>query len=731
MKKHRQWFTHNMVSGSPFQWGSPILAAVIFLLLMLPPSGIAQEKIAASLTPLVPPQVPARPKVINIHDRELVDPYFWLRDKDNPEVISYLEAENAYADAVMKPETELREKLYQEMLARIQETDLSVPVRYKDYLYYSRTEKGKQYKIYCRRRNGDDTAPEEILLDGNALAEGQKYFRVGSFEVSPNQQLLAFSVDLTGGENFILRVKDLKENRDLSENISGTYFGIAWANDNQTLYYTTFDAALRPYRVYRHALGTATATDELLFEEKDETFAVSLTKTRSGKWIIISTDSNTSSETRLAAADDPKAALRLFAARRPNVEMGVDHHDRRFFIITNEDAQNFKIMETPEDAFDRQNWTEFVGHDIQVKVDGIDMFRDYAVVYERRNGFRTMRSYDFQTRRFSDIKFPEPVYNFWEGENLEFDSRLLRFNYNSLLTPRSVYDLHLGTGTWELKKQYEVLGGFDPAEYQSERLFAVASDGVKIPISVVYKKGLRKDGSQPMYLTGYGAYGEPFDPDFSTNRLSLLNRGFVYAIAHVRGGGEMGRPWYDEGKLLKKRNSFTDFITCAQYLVESGFTSSKRLCINGGSAGGLLMGAVTTMSPDLFGVVVADVPFVDVINTMMDASIPLTTNEYEEWGNPADKAFFEYMLSYSPYDQIQARAYPHLMITAGLNDPRVQFWEPAKFAAKLRAMKTDDRWLLLKTNMGAGHGGASGRYDYLKEIAFEFAFLLKVLNIPF
>lgn len=697
----------------------------IFLILFSFIGLVAQAK----ETPLQPPKVAQKPKVTKIHGYELSDPYFWLREKESKEVIKYLEDENAYVDAVMKPEKDMRENLFKEMVARIKEDDSTVPAKYRDYLYYSRTEKDKQYKIYVRKRDEAD-AKEEVLADGNKLADGKAYFSLAGFEVSPNQKFLAYSVDFTGGEVYSMTIKDLETGEFLSDKIEDMAEELAWGNDNKTIFYTRMDSAHRSYRVFRHVLGTATDTDELLYQEDDQKFSVSIEKTRNEKYLIVSSDSNTSSEIRILEADNPGGKFTLFAPRKKDRELAIDHHDDRFFILSNEDAQNFRIMEAPTSDFKRENWKDFIPHDIKVKVDGIDLFKDFAVIMERREGFRTMRIYDFRSKKFADVPFPEPVYNYWADENMKWDTNLFRFQYTSLVTPRSVYDLNLDSGKWELKKLYEVLGGHDPKDYTSERIYAVASDGVKIPISIVFKNGVKKDGKSPMYLTGYGSYGSTFDPYFSSIRLSLLQRGFIYAIAHVRGGGEMGRPWYADGKLFTKKNTFTDFVTCTEHLINEGYSSTERLAINGGSAGGLLIGAAVTMRPDLYGVAVADVPFVDVINTMLDSTIPLTVGEYEEWGDPNDKKYFDYMLSYSPYDNIKAQVYPNMLVTAGLNDPRVQYWEPAKFVAKLRAMKTDFNTLLLKTNMGAGHGGASGRYDYLKEIALEYAFILKMFKIP-
>ena len=667
-------------------------------------------------------------KADTLHGDVRIDNYFWLREKSNPEVIKYLEVENEYTEAVMKHTKKFQERLYEELLGRIKETDLSVPEKMDDYYYYSRTEEGEQYPIYCRKKGSPDTK-EEILLDQNALAEGSDYFDIGAFEISANHQLLAYSVDTTGSETFTLYVKDLNAGELLKDEIKNIYYHVEWGNDNKTIFYTTLDEARRPYKLYRHILGTVQKEDKMVYHESDEAFYLSISKTRNKEYLIMTLGSITTTEVRYLKADLPKDNFKVIHPRQHGMEYYVAHHGDKFYIMTNDGAKNFKLMEVSVTDPSKKNWKEVIPHRDSVKIDGMDVFRNHLVVYERERGLKKLRISDLINNQVHYVDFPEPVYTFWRNRNPDFNTNLLRFTYTSLVTPKSVFDYNMDAKTRELKKQYEVLGGYDPSGYQSERIFANASDGTMVPISLVYKKGMVKDGNNPLFLSGYGSYGASREPRFSSNRLSLLDRGFVYAIAHVRGGGEMGRYWYDEGKLLKKKNTFTDFIACAEHLIAENYTSSDKLVIYGGSAGGLLMGAVTNMRPDLFKVVIADVPFVDALNTMLDSSIPLTVIEYEEWGNPNEREYYDYIKSYSPYDNVKAKDYPNMLITAGLNDPRVQYWEPAKWTAKLRALKTDKNILLLKTKMGEGHMGASGRYDYLKDIAFEYAFVFDLFGI--
>ncbi len=572
-------------------------------------------------------------------------------------------------------------------------------------------------------------AQEEELLDVNQLAEGKGFMRLGAYKVSPNHQLLAYSTDTAGAETYTLFVKDLATGQLLKDVIPDIYSSVEWAADNKTLFYNTLDLAKRPYKLFRHILGEDPKKDPLIYHEKDDAFYLDINLSRSHQYLLMSLGSNTTSEVWFLRADDPNGQFRVVHPRQHEMEYSVEHHGEKFYIVTNDGAKNFKLLEAPAADPYKVNWKELIPRRANVKLDGVDAFQNHLVVYEREGGLKKIQVWNFATGEKFYVDFPEPVYNVNPTGNVEYKTNLLRFNYTSLITPGSVFDYNMDTKNRELKKQTPVLGGYDPKQYQSERIVAKAMDGTEIPISLVYKKGMVKNGTSPLYLYGYGSYGISSDPNFSSNRLSLLDRGFIFAIAHIRGGGEMGRMWYDDGKLLKKRNTFTDFISCAEHLINEKFTSKEKLAIGGGSAGGLLMGAVTNMRPDLFKAVVAKVPFVDVMNTMLDPTIPLTVIEYEEWGNPNKKEYYDYMMSYSPYDNVEAARYPNLLITGGLNDPRVAFWEPSKWTAKLRTLKKDDNRLVLKMNMGAGHGGASGRYDFLKEIAFEYAFLLDVLGI--
>lgn len=683
---------------------------------------------ASGRTSTAPPIAKTQPKTNTVHEEERVDNYFWLREKSNPEVIEYLEAENRYTEAVMQHTADFQEQLYQELLARIKETDLSVPEKMGGYYYYTRTEEGKQYPIYCRKK-GSLEAEEEILLDQNALADGHEYLEIGVYKISPNHQLLAYSTDTTGGESYTLCIKDLNTGQLLEDQIPDTYYSVEWANDNQTLFYTTLDAAKRPYKLYRHQLGSDPAADVLIYHETDESFFLDVSKTRSKAYLLMELENINTSEVHYLEADQPTGGFKVISPRQSELEYSVEHHSDQFLIVTNVEAVNFKLVRASVNNPSRENWEEVIPHRESVKLDSISAFQNHLAISEREDGLRKVRILNLATGEEHTVDFPEPVYTVHQGRNPEFNTGTLRFNYGSLVTPMSVFDYEMDERTRELKKQDEVLGGYDPSLYESERIFAEAADGTPIPISLVYKKGLPKDGKSPLLLYGYGSYGINSDPYFSSNRLSLLDRGFGYAIAHIRGGEEMGRMWYENGKLLHKRNTFTDFIACAEHLIGENYTASNKLIIQGGSAGGLLMGAVTNMRPELFEIVIAKVPFVDVVNTMLDASIPLTVIEYDEWGNPNEREFYDYIESYSPYDNVEAKEYPHILVTAGLNDPRVHYWEPAKWTAKLRALKTGDNRLLLRTEMGAGHAGPSGRYDYLKEIAFEYAFIFDLLEI--
>ncbi|HWB85217.1 MAG TPA: S9 family peptidase [Bryobacteraceae bacterium] len=657
-----------------------------------------------------------------------IDNYFWLRSRENPAVIDHLNAENRYTEATMKPFEGLQKKLYQEILGRVKESDLSVPARIGDYFYYQRTEKGQQYAIYCRKK-GNLKAPEEVLLDPNELARGQKYFRIGACEPSPDHQMLAYSADLSGDEVYTIHVKDLRTGRLLADSTGGASDELQWAADNRTFFYTTIDAAKRPDKVFRHRLGAAPGTDVLVYQEPDERFSIDLSRSRSRAFIFLDINSHTTSEYRYLRADDPDGTFHVLFPRRQGIEYDAEHHGDSFYVLLNDAGPNFRLVKTPVAHPSSENATEVIPQRTDVLLEQVETFRNHLVVLERDHGLRQVAIQNLSTGKKHRIRFPEPVYTVILSSNPEYNTNQLRFTYTSLVTPSSVYDYDMDQETRELKKETEVLGGYDPSQYVSERLFATAPDGVEVPISLVYKKGLTRSGNNPTLLYGYGAYGSTVEPAFSSDRLSLLDRGFIYAIAHVRGGSEMGRPWYDAGKMMHKKNSFTDFIACAEYLISHKYTSSAHLAIMGRSAGGLLMGAVANLRPDLFRTVIAEVPFVDVLNTMLDPTLPLTVTEYEEWGDPRQKAAYDYISSYSPYDNVQAKVYPNMLITGGLNDPRVSYWEPAKWAAKLRALKKGNHLLLLKTNMGSGHFGASGRYERFQETAFDYTFLLMTFGM--
>lgn len=677
---------------------------------------------------LTPPTAAKHLQELVKHGDKRIDPYYWLNQSDNSEVIDYLHAENSYTEEKMQHTQKLQQSLYEEILSRIKETDLSVPYRLQDYYYYFRTEEGKDYSIFCRKYQSLDAA-EEILLDENKLAEGEDFFSLGVASISPNQKILAYSTDTTGAEQYTLFFLDLASRKLYAETIADTYYSFAWGNDNQTVFYTKVDRTNRPYQLWRHTLGEDPSNDVLVYQEEDEAFYLSVGKTRSRAYILLDLGSKITSEVHYLDAHNPQAEFKLFQPRQTGIEYAIEHHSDRLYIVTNEDAINFKLMSTSVNLPDRDNWKTEIPHRQKVMLEGIDAFADYIVIYERRDGLPTARIQTLATGEIVELDFPESAYSFSGGNNPEFNTTKFRFSYSSMITPSSVFDYDLATGERELKKETEVLGGYDRDLYVSERLHATASDGREIPISLVYKKGIDRDGNNPLWLTGYGSYGYAYPVTFSSIRLSLLDRGFVYAIAHIRGGEEMGRQWYEDGKLLHKKNTFTDFIACAEHLIAQRWTKSDRLVISGGSAGGLLMGAVINQRPDLFKAVVADVPFVDVLTTILDTSLPLTVLEWEEWGNPNDSKYYNYIKSYSPYDNVVPQDYPAMLITAGLNDSRVKYWEPAKWTAKLRELKTDNNLLLLKTNMSAGHGGASGRYEHLKEIAFEYAFVLDRLRI--
>jgi oligopeptidase B len=685
------------------------------------------EAPAPAPTGPTPPTAKRVPHPVSLHGDTRQDDYFWLREKENPEVRAYLEAEAAYTAQVMKPTEALQKKLYEEILGRIQQTDLDVPTRKGGYLYYTRTEEGKQYPIRARRK-GSMEAPEEVLLDLNALAEGQKYLRLGAFAVSDDGHLLAYTLDTTGFRQFTLYVKDLRTGKLGPERIEKTVT-VSWAADNRTLFYTTEDTAKRSYRLWRHTLGSDGKADPLIHEEKDERFRLFGYRTLSGEYLVFTSASATTSEVRVLPARRPTAELQVVEPRKQDHEYDVDHHGQLFYIRTNSGGRNFRLVTAPVKAPGQKNWKELIPHRENVMIEGAVLLKNHLVVLERDTGLEHLHITDLRTNASHRVSFPEKSYTVFPSSNEEFDTRVLRFRYTSLITPMSVFDYDLESRERKLLKQQAVLGGFDPSRYETERLLVTARDGAQVPVSLVYRKGLKKDGSAPLLLRGYGAYGFPASPFFDSLSLSLLDRGVVVGNAHIRGGGDMGKPWHDAGRMRQKMNTFTDFISVAEALIAQGYTSKERLAIRGGSAGGLLMGAVTNMRPDLFKVVVAEVPFVDVLNTMGDTSLPLTVGEFEEWGNPQVKEEYEYMRQYCPYTNVTAKAYPTLLVRTALNDSQVMYWEPAKWVAKLRALKTDKNPLLFHINMNAGHSGSSGRYDLLKEQAFTYAFLLTQLGV--
>ena len=674
-----------------------------------------------------PPVARIVPKADTMFGDVRVDNYRWLRNKSDSTVIAYLEAENRYTEAMLKPTEALQERLYGEMLGRIKQTDESVPRRDGGYYYYSRTLEGKQYPILCRRK-GKLSAPEEIMLDENALAAGMRYFAVGNWQVSPDGRRLAFLLDSTGAERFTLVVKDLASGAPLPDRATGANYNLQWAADGRTLFYGVSDSADRPHRILRHMLGTPPSADVLVAEENDVLFEVDIDRTKDRRYLLVTYGSFDNSEVRFIPADHPSAAPVMIKPRGGNVLYSVEHRGDQFVILTNDHALNFKIVTAPVRDPAPAHWKTLVAERDSVLIDNMDVFRDYLVLYERGDALQRVRVIRLRDLQQHEIAFDEPVYGATGGDNPQFDVHTLRFIYSSMITPRSVYDYDMATRTRTLMKRTEV-PNYDPSLYRTARVYATAPDGVRVPLSVLYRAPLVRDGRRPALLYGYGSYGLSTDPTFNSNVFSLVDRGYVYVIAHIRGGSEMGRRWYEDGRLLHKKNTFTDFVASAQFLVDERYTAPDRLAIRGGSAGGLLIGATVNLRPDLFRAVVADVPFVDVINTMLDASIPLTAPEWEQWGDPHDSTYYFYMKSYAPYEQVGRRAYPAMLVTAGLNDPRVAFFEPAKWVAKLRALKTDANPLLLRTNMGAGHFGASGRYDRLHELALRYAFIVSTIGI--
>lgn len=664
------------------------------------------------------------PREYSLHDITWTDDYAWLRDKESPELLAHLEAENAHTEAAMESTTALRKTLYDEILSRIQQTDLSVPVKEGLYFYYSRTEEGKQYPIYCRKRLSLE-AEEEVYLDSNALAAGHEYFQIGVLKTSPNHQLLAYSTDIAGDEDYKIRVKDLSSGALLSDEIETTYDTLTWAADNRTFFYSVLDAARRPYRILRHRIGEAASQDQVVFEETDERFRLDTYLTRSDQFILMESESSTTTEISITSATDLDAGFRVFRPRQQDIEYALTHQDDWFYLRINDRGRNFRLVRTPMTNWSEEAWAEILPHRPDVYLEGVTAFENYLIATERYEGLQRFRYLKKGESEWRTIHFSEQAYAAGLTGNLEFGATTLRYSYQSPVTPPSVFDFDFETQTHELKKRTAIPGDFDPTRYSIERTMARSHDGAEIPLILVHRKDLDLSKPQPLLLYGYGAYGVNMDASFSTARFSLLDRGAIYALAQVRGGAEMGQPWHDAGRMLQKRNSFLDFIAVAQSLLDRGRTTKEQLIIEGGSAGGLLVGAAVTMRPDLFGGVLAHVPFVDVVNTMLDASLPLTVGEYEEWGNPADARYFHAIREYSPYDNTKPAAYPPMLVTAGLNDPRVSYWEPAKWVARLREVNQHASQILLKVNMGAGHFGASGRYNRLHEIAFEYTWLLK------
>ncbi len=671
-----------------------------------------------------PPDAEKKPKELTVHGDTRIDNYYWMNDRDDPKVIEYLKAENEYTKAALKPTEDLQEKLFKEMKGRIKEDDKSVPYKKNGYYYYVRYQEGKEYPLYCRKE-GSLKAEEEIMLDVNKMAKGYDFYNVTGVQVSPDNNLVAYGVDTVGRRKYTIHVKNLNTDEVYKDKLPMTTGRAVWANDNKTLFYTKkHPETLRSYKIFRHKLNENDSKDTEIFHESDATFSTYVNKTKSGDYIFISSHSTMSDEYRFINASKPNEDFAVIHPRERGIEYSVSHYKDHFYIVTNWKAKNFRLMKTPVQKGEKTNWEEVIPHREDVFLEDIELFADFMAVEERKEGLTRIQIRNWSNNQTHYIDFEEEVYAAGISNNPEFNSERLRYSYSSMTTPRSTYDFNMKTRERELKKQEEVLGDFDSDNYETKRLWAKADDGKKIPMSVVYRKGTKLNGNNPTLLYGYGSYGATISPRFSSNRLSLLDRGFVFAIAHIRGSQYLGREWYEDGKLLKKKNTFTDFNDCAEHLIQEDYTSPEHLYAMGGSAGGLLMGAVVNMQPELYNGVVAAVPFVDVVTTMLDEDIPLTTSEFDEWGNPKKEKYYEYMLSYSPYDNTKEQEYPNMLVTTGLHDSQVQYWEPAKWVAKLRDKKTGDNVLLLRTNMEAGHGGSSGRYEALKETAREYAFFL-------
>lgn len=678
-----------------------------------------------------PPLAAQKDTVLEKHGDKRVDPYYWLNNRENPEVIQYLKDENAYYEKMTAHTKAFQNDLYEEMKSRIKEDDESVPYLYNGYYYITRFEKGKEYPIFSRKK-GNLEAPEEIMFDCNVMAKGKSYFKLAGINVSEDNRLASFATDEIGRRIYSIQIKNLETGEILKDKIENATGSSVWANDNKTLFYTTRDInTLRSDKIFKHILSEDVSKAALVFHERDETFSVAIQKMKSKKFLVINSYSTLTSEYQILNANTPNEKFKVFQPRTRGLEYTISHYNEYFYILTNKDgATNFKVMKTPDNATLQKNWKDVIPHNKEVLIEGIEVFKEYLVVEERSNGLSKIRIQSWNGKEDYYLPFEIETYSAFVGTNVDFETAILRYGYQSMATPFSIIDFNMKTKTKEVKKEQEVLGGkFDKNNYKEERVWAVATDGTKIPISVVYHKNTKKDGNSPLLQYAYGSYGASMEPNFDSNILSLLDRGFIYAIAHIRGGEEMGREWYENGKLLHKKNTFTDYIDCSKFLIQQKFTSPKHLYAEGGSAGGLLMGAVINMAPELYHGVIAQVPFVDVITTMLDDTIPLTTSEYDEWGNPNDKEYYDYMKSYSPYDNIKKQDYPNLLVTTGLHDSQVQYWEPAKWVARLRMFKTDKNLLFLDTNMDAGHGGASGRFESLKETAKEFSFLLDLEGI--
>ena len=682
-------------------------------------------------TDLLAPKAKVIPKSLEKHKDIRIDNYFWMNERENPEVIDYLNQENTYYNSMTAHTKDFQKDLFEEMKGRIKEDDQSVPYLYNGYYYITRFEIGQDYPIYSRKK-GSLSANEEILFNCNDLAKGHSFFQLGGLSVSPDNKFATFGVDTVGRRIYTIQIKNLETGEILSDKIENVTGGSVWANDNKTIFYTRQDkVTLRADKIFRHKLGTNSADDVLVFDEKDDTFNVSVSKEKSKKYIVIGSGSTLTTEYRILNSDNPDGEFTVFQPRVRGLEYSISHFGDSFYVLTNKDkATNFKLMKTPENATSKENWKDLIPHRKEVLIEDIEIFRNYLVVEERSNGLNHIRIMPWSGAGEYYLPFGSETYNAYTTTNVDFDTDVLRYSYQSLATPSSVIDFNMTTKEKEIKKEQQVLGGkFDKNNYIEERIWATATDGTKLPISMVYRKELKKDGKNPLLLYAYGSYGITMDTYFSSTRLSILDRGFVFAIAHIRGGEDLGRQWYEDGKLLKKKNTFTDFIDCSKHVIKEKYTSPEHLYAEGGSAGGLLMGAVVNMAPELYNGVIAQVPFVDVITTMLDDSIPLTTGEYDEWGNPNVKKYYDYMLSYSPYDNVTAQKYPNMYVSTGLHDSQVQYWEPAKWVAKLRTKKTGDTVLFLNTNMDAGHGGASGRFEALKELAKEYSFLLDLEKI--